>query len=113
VDLTDVVLAGPAGRTPLHHQHEALRLPTEVDELWFQTFSPLLAADVDAPVTDASCALDSFCLRRELLGTRFTGIQRAEEVEVVNAVQARVHEHRPVRRRLEPLGRPLLEAVLE
>src|SRR5438552_1493288 len=94
VDLAYALVARAVGAVPLHHQHEALRLPAEPDELRFQALSMLVAADVDPSVADAGCALDAVGLGRELLGTCMVGLERTQEVEVVDAVQARMHEDR-------------------
>ena len=73
----------------------------------------LVAADVDPAVAYSGRALDAVGLGRELLGACIVGLERTHEVDVVDAVQARVYEDRPIRRRLETLGGPLLDRVLE
>ena len=107
------MLGRTVGLAPLHHQHEVLRLPTEPYELRLQALPLLFTSDVDAAVTDSGCALNPLGLGSELLSASVPGLFCAEEVEVVHAVQARVDDHRPVRRRLEPLGRALVESVHE
>src|SRR5439155_10139078 len=113
VDLANALVARPVGPAPLHHQHEAFRLPAEPDELRLQAISQLFAPYVDPAMADAGRTLDALGLGRELLGACMVGLERTHEVDVVDPVQARVDEHRPVRRRLEALGGSLLDRILE
>src|SRR6185436_2247447 len=62
IDLAHLVLGRRLRPTPLHHQHEALRLPPEADELRLEALSLLFASDVDAAVADSGCALDALGL---------------------------------------------------
>jgi hypothetical protein len=70
IHLAHLVLGGRSGPRALHHQHESLRLPAELDELRLQPLPLPLGADVDAAVGDSGSALDALGLGRELLGGR-------------------------------------------
>ena len=61
-DLLNLMLSVAVRPAPLHHQHEALRLPPEADEAGFEPLQLAFVAEADAPVADTGCALDALGL---------------------------------------------------
>jgi hypothetical protein len=90
----------PVGVSPLNHDDEPLRAPPQLDEARLQTVESRRVAHVDAAMADSGGALDALGLCRQRVRGRVARASRAEEVEVVHAVEALVHEDRAVRRRL-------------